>query len=188
MCQLPSREWTFENFDHSGPLREAYSAATELAEEKGNVRWLTLMGGIDTGKSHLAVAICRRWLARYKPARYVLVPLMLDDLRAGYDQHDFDRQLKFLMDVPLLVLDDLGVGSVTPWASEKLMEIVDHRYLYRLAMVVTTNKALDDLPGDLEHRIGSRIMRAEFSRIIYIDAPEYRLRRGKKNATKSESG
>jgi DNA replication protein DnaC len=178
-CQLPAatESWTFENFDASGPLREAYEAALELAEERG-IKWLSLVGPVDTGKSHLAVAICRRWLVRGKLARYVLVPVMLEELRAGYQSEgEYDRRMDFLLKVPLLVLDDLGTQKPTEWAMEKLMLIVDYRYVNALPLVVTTNKPLDDLPGDTEHRIGSRLLRAPFARVVYIDAREYRLRK-----------
>ena len=180
-CQLPvaTESWTFENFDYSGPLREAYEAALELAEERG-IKWLTLVGPVDTGKSHLAVAICRRWLARGKPARYVLVPLMLEELRAGYQfEGEYDRRLEFLLKVHLLVLDDLGTQKPTEWAVEKLMQVIDYRYVNALPLVVTTNKPLDNLPGDTEHRIGSRLLRATFGKVVTINAHEYRLRKKK---------
>jgi len=179
-CQLPAatESWTFENFDASGPLQEAYNVALELAEERSDIKWLTLVGPVDVGKSHLAVAICRRWLARGKPARYVLVPLMLEELRASYQREgEYDRQLDFLLKVPLLVLDDLGTQKPTEWAIEKLMQIVDYRYVNALPLVVTTNKPLNDLPGDTEHRIGSRLLRASFGRVVNINAQEYRLRK-----------
>jgi len=181
-CQLPAAtdNWTFETFDASGPLKEAYDTALQLAEERGNIKWLTLVGDVDVGKSHLAVAVCRRWLARGKPARYVLVPLMLEELRSSYNREgEYDRLMNFLLTVPLLVLDDLGAQKPTEWAVEKLMLIVDYRYVNGLPLVVTTNRSLDDLPGDTYHRIGSRLLRADFARVVAIDAPEYRTRRGK---------
>jgi len=179
-CQLPvaTTNWTFESFDASGPLQEAYDLALQLAEERSDMRWLTLIGGVDVGKSHLAVAICRRWLARGKPARYVLVPLMLEELRSSYNREgEYDQLMNFLLKVPLLVLDDLGTQKPTEWSVEKLMQIVDYRYVNGLHLVVTTNRALDDLPGDTEHRIGSRLLRADFAREAVIDAQEYRLRK-----------
>jgi len=107
----------------------------------------------------------------------VLVPLMLEELRSSYNREgEYDRLMDFLLTVPLLVLDDLGTQKPTEWAVEKLMQIVDYRYVNGLHMVVTTNRSLDDLPGDTERRIGSRLLRARFARVVYIDAPEYRIR------------
>ena len=62
MCELPhkAQNWTFENFEVLPGLEEACEAALELAEEKADSNWLTLMGSTDRGKSHLLVAICHR--------------------------------------------------------------------------------------------------------------------------------
>ncbi len=186
-CELPfgSEKLTFDTFqvDKRWPsLAEAMKVTIELAEESTDTRWLTLLGEADCGKTHLAIAICRRWLERSKPARYVFVPLMLDELRRGYDREgaeSYDEKLQFLMDVDLLVLDDLGAQTPTPWAMERLMMIVDHRSINGLPLVVTTNKELTKLPGDDEHRIGSRLLRFPASRQVTIKAPEYRTWRAK---------
>lgn len=182
LCELPfnTEKLTFDSFrvdKRWTTLQEAKTAVMELAEESSDVRWLTLLGEVDCGKTHLAIAICRRWLERGRPARYVLVPLMLDELRRGYNKEgaeSYDTKLEFLMKVDLLVLDDLGAQTPTPWAMEKLMMIIDYRYINGLPLVVTTNKALTDLPGDDEHRIGSRLLRFPASQRITIEAPEYR--------------
>ena len=43
---------------------------------------------------------------------------------------------------PLLVLDDLGVHSATPWAQEKLFQVVNHRHNNNLPTVVTVRGPL----------------------------------------------
>ncbi|KKN74757.1 hypothetical protein LCGC14_0387990 [marine sediment metagenome] len=184
-CSLPhgTEGWTFDNFkvNKQWPtLKEAKDAALSLAEETSDFRWLILLSKTDRGKSHLAVAICRQWLERGKPAAYVFVPTMLDELRGGYDDHSYDRKLQYLKDVELLVLDDLGAQYVKnpnepSWANERLVMIINHRLEEGLHMVVTTNKDLSNLPGDDEHRMGSRLLRFPGSKRIVIEAPEYRL-------------
>ena len=84
-CQLPigSEDYTFENYDRKLGSKEAYEAA--LAIGTGKLLWLVLNGGRDRGKTHLSIAICRHWLALGKVARYVHVPLLLDELRDGFD-------------------------------------------------------------------------------------------------------
>lgn len=182
VCDLPfgTDHMTFENFNAYNPsLKEALKAAKELADPNGELKWLTLNGERDRGKSHLAVAICRRWLELGVPARYVFVPRMLDELRKGYSEEgegSFDRKMSFLLCVPLLVLDDLGAQVPTPWAMEKLSSIINSRYESGYSLVVTSNKALNELPGDDEGRIESRLKRFVAGKVVVIDAPEYRLR------------
>ena len=84
-CQLPigSENYTFEKYDRKLGSKEAYEAALDVAT--GELLWLVLNGGRDRGKTHLSIAICRYWLALGKVARYVHVPLLLDELREGFD-------------------------------------------------------------------------------------------------------
>lgn len=183
-CELPvaTEKLTFEKFDGTGSLKEAYRSALEVADPNSKLKWLTLMAKKDRGKTHLAIAICRKWLEQGEPAKYVFVPLMLDELRRGYNregEESYDKQLETLMNVPLLVLDDLGAQQPTAWAMEKLITIIDYRYIRGFNLVVTTNKPLGKLPGDDEGRIASRLQRFELGKIVVIDAIEYRLRRKK---------
>lgn len=172
LCKLPqdTDDRTFEGFKMRPGLREAYKAAVDVAE--GKLKWLTLMGDVDTGKSHLAISICRKWLEKGKPARYVAVPKLLDELRQGYRPDadmPYDQEFYFYEHVDLLVLDDLGMESSTPWAQEKLDMLVNSRCENALPLVVTTNLGLDQISP----RIASRLQRVKFGKIINIKAMEY---------------
>lgn len=175
MCELSpkAQSWTFENFEVLPGLEEAYEAALELAEEKADSNWLTLMGSTDRGKTHLLAAICHRWLDRGKPARYVYVPLLFEELRRGFrgeGDTSYEARWDFFLNVPLLALDDLGTENRTPWVQERLDTIIDSRLTSGLALVVTTNLPMEDLP----FRIRSRLSRE--GRVVYIAAPEYHTR------------
>jgi len=167
---------TFENFKVSPKLQEAYDLAVQVAEDTGKVTWLTLMSGADRGKTHLAVAICRRWLHRGKPARYAYVPLLFEELRRGFQEEgdrSYEARFDRFLNVPLLVLDDLGAEYRTGWVHEKLDTIIDYRLMQALPLVVTTNTPMDELP----FRIASRLRRSPNSRVVVIDAPEFRKTR-----------
>jgi len=119
MCELPKKAltWTFETFELLSGLEEAYEAALALAERRCDTSWLLLMGGTDRGKTHLLTAICHRWLRAGMPARYVYVPLLLDELRRGFrgeGDNSYDARFDFFLNVPLLALDDLGTENRTP--------------------------------------------------------------------------
>lgn len=184
-CRLPAatEKWTFENFKTYSPnLKEALAAAREIAMGEG-IKWLTLISKVERGKSHLAVAICREWLKRGIPARYVFVPELLDELRAGQNNDadwSFLSRMQFYKTVPLLVMDDLGSEKPSAWVTEKLVTIINSRGENGLHLVVTTNKALDNLPGDDECRIGSRLRRDEHTVIVIDDCMEYSIYRKKK--------
>jgi len=57
------------------------------------------------------------------------------------------------------VLDDFGEQAGTPWAQEKLYQVINHRYNARLATVITTSSSLDEI----ENRISSRLVDPKIS-------------------------
>jgi len=169
-----TENWTFKTFKKRLGTEKAYVVALQLAEGKSDVRWLTIVAGVDRGKSHLAIAIARRWLEGDQPCRYEYVPSMLNDLRQGFDPHaevSFDRQFGYLCKIPLLILDDLGVEDWTRKSQEMLDALIDYRYLHQLHLVVTTNLPLTELSP----RIASRLQRIGSGKVVVIDAPEYRI-------------
>ena len=170
-CELPaaSENMTFESFKVSPLQKQAHDAALKVVS--GELKWLTLTSKPNTGKTHLAVAICRKWLETGKPARYSYVPLLMGELRSGFNdkENDYDRRFEMFLNVPLLVLDDLGTENPTPFVQEKLDTIIDYRLMHDLSLVVTTNLSLSQLP----ERIASRLRRG--GEIVTISGPEHRV-------------
>lgn len=118
---------TFESFRSSAELLEAYKAVRSIVN--GSLKWVTLIGKVDHCKTHLAVSACHEWLKNGKPARYAYVPLLLDELRHGFGvdaKENYERRFNGFLNVPLLVLDDLGTENSTPWVQEKLDTIIDY--------------------------------------------------------------
>jgi len=82
------------------------------------------------------------------------VPDLLDHLRATYGPDSevrFDERFEEVRDAPVLILDDLGTQNATPWAQEKLYQILNHRYNAQLPTVVTTNQDLADIDHACAH-------------------------------------
>jgi DNA replication protein DnaC len=118
--------------------------------------WLVLVGASGCGKTHLAVAIANRCLARGIPALFVVVPDLLDHLRAAYKPDSdvtYDELFEQVRNAPVLILDDLGTQSATPWAQEKLFQLINHRFNARLPTVITTNIPLQKFDERLRTRL-----------------------------------
>jgi DNA replication protein DnaC len=172
---------TFETFslrkdeDLAAPalksLKEACDAAEAFARKPRG--WLVLTGGYGSGKTHLAAAIGNHRLKLGDPPLFVVVPDLLDDLRATFASNSlttFDRRFYEIRTTPLLVLDDLGAQSMTPWVQEKLFQLFDYRYAAELPTVITiASDALDKV----DPRIHSRLLDARLCRIVGITAPAY---------------
>jgi DNA replication protein DnaC len=181
--ELPSllQEMTFERFDRrgqavdekaKGTLDEAYRLAKEFSEEPH--LWLMLLGPTGCGKTHLVAAIANRLLARGKPVYFVVVPDLLDHLRSAYSPDSkvpYDELFETIRTSPLLILDDLGAHSSTPWAEEKLYQLVNHRYNHRLPTVITTNRTMQELDDRLASRMADLKVCTAFP---MDDVPSYR--------------
>ena len=103
----------------------------------------------------------------------MVVPDLLDHLRSTYSPDSkvsYDELFESIRTAPLLILDDLGAHSSTPWAEEKLYQLVNYRYNHRLPTVITTNLTLDEL----DERLASRLADLKVSTLCPISAPSYR--------------
>lgn len=175
MCGLPTetKHMTLAGFKMKNGLQSVKRDAELVANEEGNLKWLTILADNDLGKTHLGIAICRRWLDRGRPAKYAYVPLLLDELRKGFElegEASYSARFEFYCNVPLLMLDDLGVESTSPWVNEKLDTILDYRLMNGLYLVVTTNLPLDEIP----RRLSSRLTRGRFSKVNVVSANPYK--------------
>ena len=154
-------------------LRQARDAAMRFADRPEG--WLLLIGGLGCGKTHLAAAIANARLAQDEPVLFIVVPDLLDYLRAAFHPGSdvtYDERFEEIRTAPLLILDDLGAESATPWAQEKLYQLINYRYNARLATVITTNARLEEI----DPRIRSRLLDHTLTTICYIIAPDYRVR------------
>jgi len=171
---------TFETFKASGrsgthdankTLEVAYNTAKNFAEHLNG--WLLLQGGYGTGKTHLAAAVANFVLSLGFPVLFLTVPDLLDWLRETYEageDESYSERFEEIRDVRLLVLDDLGTQNATPWACEKLYQIINHRYSLKLPTLVTTNQDL----SEIDPRIASRLQDRELVSKVVISAGDYR--------------
>jgi len=131
--------------------------------------WLVLSGASGCGKTHIAAAVVNRLLDRGEPALFVVVPDLLDHLRAAYQPAadvGYDELFERVRNAPVLVLDDLGTQAPTPWAQEKLFQLINHRFNTRLPTVVTTNL----LPEQIDERLRTRLTDASIARVYVLEA------------------
>lgn len=169
---------TFDNFrvkEDDANLRPAAESAFRFTEDVAG--WLVFQGNFGTGKTHLAAAIGNRLIELgHEDVVFLTVPDLLDHLRTTYhpaSETTYDELFDRLRNSGVLILDDLGTESPTAWAAEKLFQLLNHRYVYRLPTVITTNHRLDDMDG----RIASRLSDSDLVKLFALSVPDFRRAR-----------
>jgi DNA replication protein DnaC len=159
-------------------LDKALKAATDFGRKPRG--WLVLTGPYGCGKTHLAAAIANNLTDQGNPPLFIMVPDLLDHLRAAFSPSSnvsYDRRFDDIRTAPLLILDDLGAQSTTPWAREKLHQLFNYRYNAELPTVITV--AVDML-ATLDERLRVRLLDERLCTIVPITAPAYHSSRKKK--------
>jgi DNA replication protein DnaC len=178
---------TFETFDlrknenlgaeELRSLEKAYEAARRFAEAPHG--WLVFLGGYGSGKTHLAAAIGNYVSMTSNPSMtnvplpmFVSVSDLFDHLRATFNPNStisLDRRFEEIRHCPLLILDDLGLQSQTPWVKEKLYQLFNYRYNAELPTVITSAISLEEMDA----RLRSRMLDRRLCQIYALMAPSY---------------
>jgi len=132
----------------------AYEAAKAFASDpKG---WLALAGPSGCGKTHLAAAIANERINQGQPAFFISAPDLLDRLRSAFSPNSempYDEFFDRVRNAPLLVLDDLGAQTSTPWAKEKLEQLLTYRFNNELPTVIVTIIPIEQLDDRIHTRL-----------------------------------
>ena len=151
-------------------LEKAIQAANAFAEKPRG--WLVFTGPYGCGKTHLAAAIANYRAGMGDPPLFIMLPDLLDHLRATFNPHSnvaYDRRFEEIRTTQLLVLDDMGTQSMTPWVREKVYQLINYRYNAELPTVITTADTLDLI----DTRILSRLLDQRLCSIHGITVPGF---------------
>jgi DNA replication protein DnaC len=146
--------------------------------------WLTLFGETGVGKTHLAVAIAVERLSQGHQVFFAFVPELLDYLRYTFTPESrvsYDNVFDDVKSTPLLILDDLGQEHGSPWALEKLYQIIVHRHNARLPTVITSMLDFTKEPGPIASRIGD----VSVGELIRIETPDFRIKETRSRQTRT---
>lgn len=182
------RRMTFENYDNRPytteeasrkhyNLEQWFGIIRAFGQDQKQNKWLVLMGSHGIGKTHLAAATANYRLRKGLSTLFIVTPDLLDVLRASFGgdgSSSYDKVFYEVRSAPFLILDDFGAQSSTPWAKEKLYQILNYRYNAQLPTMITTNQALEEIDAPLQSRMSDQAHCA----VIALLAPDYRRTRG----------
>lgn len=120
--------------------------------------FLTLVGPVGTGKTHLAVSALKRMILQYgAQGRFIDFLFLLSQLRDVYARKGSEESiLAPLREADVLLIDELGKGRAeNEWQLEKLDDLINSRYNSGRVTILTSNY----LPPELSYEMGRNGMR-----------------------------
>ncbi len=170
---------TFDNYtphrDNADAIRQAQFFVDQVHPG------LYLWGGIGSGKTRLACTILNTLWKSGCGCRFIRVPELLQQLMPGSDHTD--HAFTQAVEIPVIVLDDVGANAGTDFSRRQLQAIFDSRLDRGHRTIWTANLDLDELTTFLQDdaRLPSRI--AGNAKVVELDAPDWRLKQAKKRAS-----
>lgn len=136
---------TLDTFDFSFNPKMNRKLVFELAAGRFIERRedAVFLGPPGTGKSHLAQAIGSAAIRQGHKVLYRETHLLLEDFAEATATGLRKERMEEIADVPLLIVDDLGMRKLPPTAAEDLLEVIQRRY-ERASTLITSNRPVDD--------------------------------------------
>lgn len=142
---------------------------------------LFLTGPFGTGKTHQAYGALRR-IAEAGPDRFELIALTAPDMyalmRPGGSEKGPEYEVKRLMRIPLLLIDDLGTEKISEFTEEATYRILNERYNECRPLIITSNLPVANPNGpDLNDQLGARITSrlAQTTTVVVLKGNDRRL-------------
>jgi DNA replication protein DnaC len=194
-CELSNFTTDFPGADRSVSL--AHISATRFVQEfdPRAGHGLLLVGGIGTGKTHLAVGILKELIAaRGSACLFCDYRELLKQIQNSYNASVQATELQVLrpvFDAEVLVLDELGAVKPSEWVWDTVSLILNTRYNDNRTTIITTNFADEPAASvvrslsparaatreeSLGDRIGERMRSRlhEMCRFVKMDGPDFR--------------
>lgn len=165
LAKFKERAAAIEDIDYRTPRGLRKTQVLELAQH----RWIKshqcviLTGPSGVGKSYLAQALGQHACRNGFSVQYLRLPTLLAQFVQARAQGTYERLLKRLGKLSLLVVDDFGLATLTDIEKQDLLEAVEERYGTGATLITS------QLPvGDWHAYLGAdRVADAILDRLIH---------------------
>lgn len=165
---------TFSNFNVTGKPQEVIIAKdtamdyirnyNQISEERNHS--IAFLGQVGAGKTHLSIAIANNLMKKLVPVLYMPYRDVITQLKQLItDEEGYQREINKYKRAKVLLIDDLYKGRITESDTNIMFEIVNYRYLNGMAIIVSSEKTVDEIL-EVDQAIGSRIIEMCKGRII----------------------
>lgn len=102
-----------------------------------------IVGPCGTGKSHLAQALGHCAIRRGIQSLFITQTQLATTLQTAKAVGDYDRKLRMLAKIPLLIIDDFGLKPLRTPQDEDFHELIAQRY-EEVSTIITSNLAFTE--------------------------------------------
>jgi DNA replication protein DnaC len=151
--------------------REAKETAALYALNFQNIRnernnSIAFLKQVGAGKTHLSIAICNTLMEQGVGVRYMQYREVITRLKQNMtDESYYQNEMHKYKECPVLLIDDLYKGKTTESDINLVYEIINHRYLKGMPIILSCEYDMDRLL-EFDEAIGSRIAEMCKGRII----------------------
>lgn len=142
---------------------------------------LFIYGPPGSGKTHLACIVLNEIIRLYRMTSLFakvhrdVIARVKSTFNQNSDAYGQARSIEEeLAEVPVLVLDDLGIKETTPFENQLLYDIIDSRYDYDRLTIITSNDSIDAFKEVAQGRVTSRLR--QMCREVHLEAEDHRLK------------
>ena len=184
------QEASIENIDY----KSSRGIDKKLILTLANCQWtkthrnVLITGATDTGKTYLACALAHKACLEGSIVYYCRLPRLLPELALARGDGSYDKRMRQLAKIAVLILDDWGLAPLTDAQRRDLLEILDDRH-EKSSTIVTSQ-----LPVKLWHEsIGDKTLAdAILDRLVHnayrleLKGDSMRKSRATKNLTQED--
>lgn len=165
---------TFSNFDAwNDEIKKLKDIATGYyltfeKNKKSRSNSILLSGVPGCGKTHLALALCNNFLKNGKKVLYMPYTQASIELKQNViNAEEYKNTMGQYKNAEILLIDDLLKGKSTEYDKNILFELINHRYINNMPMIISTEKSVSELL-EFDQAIGSRIFEMTQNYNIFI--------------------
>lgn len=165
VAKFKEREAAIENIDYRTPRGLRKTQVLELAQNRwiGAHQSVLITGPSGAGKSYLAQALGLNACRSGFTVQYLRLPSLLAQFVQARAQGTYDRLLKRLTRLSLIIIDDFGLAALNEPERQDLLEAIEERYGAG-ATIVTSQLPVGDWHAYLG---GGRLADAILDRLVH---------------------
>jgi len=134
---------------------------------------LYMHGPFGVGKTFIMGAVLNALAEAGVESMMVYAPDFFRDLKSAIEDQTLNEKLDYIKTVPILVFDDIGAESMSPWIRDEILgSILQRRMMDKLPTLYTSNFDYDELEDHLAYsnKSGTEYVKAKriMERIRYL--------------------